>query len=86
MPLKSEPFEIGSWAEWARFAVEQRWTDGLPVYPPTEDGVNAFLDYMRRDPGEEIGEVAPRQGVATIEKVAINCVMAGCRPEYMPVV
>ena len=86
MPLRSEAFEIGSWAEWARFAVEQRWTDGLPVYPPTEDGISAFLDYIRRDPGEEIGEVAPRQGVATIEKVAINCVMAGCRPEHMPVV
>ncbi len=86
MPLKSESFEIGSWAEWAEFAFEHRWTDGLPVYPPTEDRIRAVLAHLGRDSKEAVGIIPPRNGIATIEKIAINCVMAGCKPEYVPVV
>jgi hypothetical protein len=61
-------------------------TDGLPVIPPTRDRVDRMLAATVRDRGELVGEVAPNYGRATVEKVAINAVMAGCRPEYFPVV
>jgi hypothetical protein len=61
-------------------------TDGLPVVPPTLARVQAAVRASGRDGRELIGLVAPRLGRATVEKIAINAVMAGCRPEYMPVV
>jgi hypothetical protein len=61
-------------------------TDGLPVVPPTRDRVERLLLGTRRERGELLGEVPPNYGRATVEKVAINAVMAGCRPEYLPVV
>src|SRR5690606_37014672 len=48
--------------------------------------VGRILDYLNLDPGEVLGIVPPRNGLATVEKVAINCVMAGCRPEHVPIV
>jgi hypothetical protein len=68
------------------FFFEQGWTDGLPVVPPTHASVRATLATVRRDPQEKIGPIPPRMRVATLEKIAINTVMAGCRPEYFPVV
>ncbi|MDO8531681.1 MAG: hypothetical protein Q7T26_05880 [Dehalococcoidia bacterium] len=65
---------------------EKRWTDGLPAIPPTEAAVGRMLSYIKRSPDEVIGPVPPRDAPATIEKIAINCVMAGCKPEYMPIV
>ena len=62
------------------------WTDGLPVVPPTEEKVLRFLDMVGRHPSDVIGVEPVRGRVITAEKVAINAVMAGCRPEYMPVV
>ena len=62
------------------------WTDGLPVIPPLEATVRRFLDAWGRDPGEVITAVPPEFGAATLEKVAINMVMAGCLPEHLPVV
>ena len=61
-------------------------TDGLPVVPPTLARVQAAVRASGRDGRELIGLVAPQLGRATVEKIAINAVMAGCRPEYMPVV
>ena len=61
-------------------------TDGLPVVPPTRERVERMLAGSTRARGELIGEVAPNYGRATAEKVAINAVMAGCRPDYLPVV
>jgi hypothetical protein len=61
-------------------------TDGLPVVPPTLARVQAAVRASGRDGRELMGEVAPQFGRATVEKIAINAVMAGCRPEYMPVV
>ncbi|MBI3969404.1 MAG: hypothetical protein HY329_27485 [Chloroflexi bacterium] len=60
-------------------------TDGLPVIPPTPERVAQFVAALGRDPQDLIGEVSPRNGLATVEKLAINAVMAGCRPDYMPV-
>ena len=64
---------------------EKGWTDGLPVYPPTEKRVAEMLRYTDRAPGDIVGIVPPRNGACTVEKIAINAVMAGCRPEYLPV-
>lgn len=61
-------------------------TDGLPVIPPTQDRVARMLDGIRRDPAQSLGALGPAYGQATIEKIAVNAVMAGCLPEYLPVV
>jgi hypothetical protein len=61
------------------------WTDGLPIVPPTRDRVDAFLAYTDRAADEVLG-IVPQEGrEATILSIAVNGVMAGCRPEYMPV-
>jgi hypothetical protein len=62
------------------------WTDGLPVVPPTEATVAAMLAGAGLKGHEVLGEIAGRNTVVTADKVAINAVMAGCRPEYAPVV
>lgn len=65
---------------------QQGWTDGLPVVPATEDLVRKVLLYYGQDPSTSLGVVQPRNAVVTLEKVAINAVMAGCKPEHFPVV
>ena len=62
------------------------WTDGLPVVPPTSDRVGEMLDYAGLSPGQVLGEVPVRRRVLTAEQAAANTVMAGCLPEYFPVV
>ena len=62
------------------------WTDGLPVVPPTPERVELFLAAGGIGAAEVIGTVPTRDVVVTGEHVAINAVMAGCAPEYMPVV
>ena len=61
-------------------------TDGLPVIPPSRARVERMLAASARPRDRLVGEVAPNYGRATVEKIAINAVMAGCRPEYFPVV
>ena len=65
---------------------EQGWTDGLPVVPATEALVRKMLLAYGEDPATSLGIVQPRNAPVTLEKVAINAVMAGCRPEHFPVV
>ena len=60
-------------------------SDGLPIVPPTREKVEAFLRHTDRDPGESLGTLLPDSRAATIWSIAVNGVMAGCRPEYMPV-
>jgi hypothetical protein len=67
-------------------AFDRGWTDGLPVVPPTERRVLAMLQGTSRKPDEVVAVVPPDLIPCTVEKVAINAVMAGCRPEYLPVV
>jgi len=62
------------------------WSDGLPLVPPTEERVLRMLDGTSRDPQEVLGLVPPDLAPATVEKIAINAVIAGCKPEYLPVV
>ncbi len=76
----------GAWDEIDAHYQERGWTDGLPIVPPTEARVREFLKQTTRDPRAVVGVLPPRQGEATIEKIAANAVMAGCRPEYFPVV
>jgi hypothetical protein len=64
---------------------ERGWTDGLPVLPPTEEAVAAMLRATDWEPDEVVAILPPRQGEATVERIAINAVMAGCRPAYLPV-
>ena len=65
---------------------ELGWTDGLPVVPPTFERVQEFLDYAGRPADEVVGEIPERRREVTVGKVAANAVMAGCLPEYLPVV
>jgi hypothetical protein len=62
------------------------WTDGLPIVPPTIGKVKEMLSYVANATNEVIGELDPLKGQATVEKIAINAVMAGCRPEYLPII
>ena len=65
---------------------ERGWTDGLPVMPPTEKSIAAMLAGAALAPDDVIGEIRSRNVAITAEKLAINAVLAGCRPEYLPVV
>ena len=65
---------------------ESGWTDGLPVVPPTQDMVAEFVRVSGRSGEELIAQLPPLGGKATVEKIAVNAVMAGCLPEYMPVI
>lgn len=62
------------------------WTDGLPVVPPTPLRVMRMLQACDRDPAELIGNIPPDYAPCSVEKAAINAVMAGCKPEYFPLV
>jgi len=64
---------------------ERRWSDGLPIVPPTQERVAHMLACTTRKPDEVIAKLAPGFGEATVERIAINAVMAGCDPEYLPV-
>jgi hypothetical protein len=64
---------------------ERRWGDGLPVVPPTVERIEQMLRHTRRAPGEFIARIAPGFGAATVERIAINAVLAGCDPDYLPV-
>ena len=68
------------------FFETQQWTDGLPFIPPTRQRVDEMFRYVDFKPDDVIATLAPRNGEATVEALAINAVMAGCRPEYFPVV
>ena len=67
-------------------AYEQGWTDGLPIIPATTEAVQQFIAASGHSGEEVIGIIPPRKGQATVEVLAVNAVMAGCRPEYMPVI
>ncbi len=75
----------GSFAEVNRRFVEREWSDGLPIVPPTVEVVRAFLRFTDRDESEALGVLLPDSRQATVWSVAVNGVMAGCRPEHLPV-
>lgn len=67
------------------YMIEAKWTDGLPCVPPTKELVAAMLRGTRKPADFIVGNVPPRMGVADLRTLAVNAVMAGCRPEYFPV-
>lgn len=85
-PLRARRIEIAAEDDPFEFMFDKGLTDGLPVVPPTPERVLRMLAGTRRDPQEVVAVVPPNMAPATVEKVAANAVMAGCRPEYLPVV
>jgi hypothetical protein len=83
-PAERLTFE-GSVEDLNRFFSEKGWSLGLPVLPPTSERVKAMLQGTRREASEELGKVPPRMGTLTVELIAVHAAMAGCKPEYMPV-
>jgi len=77
---------LGAFEKVNELFLANRWADGLPVVPPARDLVKSMLAGTARSPHEVIGQVAPKNGTATVEKIAINAVMAGAKPEYFPVI
>ena len=75
----------GTFEEVNRYFYEEEWSDGLPIVPPTLDKIEQFLNYTNRPADEVIGVLLPDKREATVWNIAVNGVMAGCRPEYMPV-
>jgi hypothetical protein len=86
MPKGVEPQTLDDLTDVMELLFESGWTDGLPVVPPTPRNVQRMLTGTTRQPDELIGRIPPRGGRATVEKVAINAVMAGCKPAHLPVV
>ena len=71
--------------DWNEYAIAQGWSDGLPLLMPTEAAVARFTASVRAD-NETFAPISPRQVVPTLQSLAANAVMAGCKPEYFPVV
>jgi hypothetical protein len=84
--LASKRHVVADLAQAMDLCYERGWTDGLPVVPPTEAAVRAMLEAGGLEPGQQVAFITNRQVAVIAEKVAINAVMAGCLPEYMPVV
>ena len=84
--LTSERLEFESAGDVIEGYFRRGWTDGLPVAPPTPERVGEFIDYAGRSPSEILGTEPTKGRVITVEKVAVNAAMAGCMPEYFPVV
>jgi hypothetical protein len=84
--LRARAIAVGAWDDPIEACFERGWTDGLPVVPPTDERILRMLGGTERKPDELVGNIPPNLSPCTVEKVAINAVMAGCKPEYMPVV
>ena len=84
--LQARRVELGELEDVFEAMDERGWSDGLPVVPPTRERVLHMLEGTRRDPQEVVAVVPPDLVECTVEKVAINAVLAGCRSEYLPVV
>jgi hypothetical protein len=84
-PDPHSPVFTGTLDEVQEHFEEQLWTDGLPIIPPTLPRVDRFLAEVDREPDEVLGVLAPEYREATVWSVAVNGVMAGCRPEHMPI-
>ncbi|HEV2008310.1 MAG TPA: UGSC family (seleno)protein, partial [Burkholderiales bacterium] len=75
----------GGFKEINRYFYEHEYSDGLPIVPATREDIEAFLRFTDRGADEMLGVVLPDKRAATIWSIAVNGVMAGCRPEYMPI-
>ena len=82
----SRAIEVAELEDPVEVAFDRGWSDGLPIVPPTPLRITRMLSGTTRKPDEVIGVIPPNLIECTVEKVAINAVMAGCRPDYFPVV
>jgi hypothetical protein len=86
MPLTARRYDVADESAAIELFFRRGWTDGLPIVPPTQARVEAMLAAAGLAPEQQLAFIENRQTSVTAEKVAINAVMAGCKPEYMPVV
>ncbi len=84
--LRSRRVEFAASEDEVEAMYDRGWSDGLPIVAPTEDRVARMLTGTTRDPQDIVATVPPNLVDVTVEQVAVNAVMAGCRPEYLPVV
>jgi hypothetical protein len=84
--LRSRRVELAAAEDEFEALFDRGWSDGLPLVPPTEARVMRMLEGTDRAPDDVVAVVPPALAECTVEKVAINAVMAGCKPEYLPVV
>ncbi|HSF04182.1 MAG TPA: hypothetical protein VLG10_00175 [Methylomirabilota bacterium] len=75
---------LAAWDAMNRDLLARGWSDGFPLVAPTERAVAAMLTGTRRAPGDQVAILEPGFGIATVEKLAVNAVMAGCSPEHLP--
>ena len=80
--IELDDLDPGAWND---YAIERGWSDGFPLVAPTEDAVERFIETCRGD-NEPLPPMSPRRVIPTLRSLAANAVMAGCRPEYFPVV
>lgn len=83
-PAADEPVASGTLSEIQQMFLDSGWSDGLPVVPPTPEAVAEFLRFTDLPPDAPLGAIPPAQRAATVRHVAVNGVMAGCPPEFMP--
>lgn len=83
--ITGEDYELAL-EQFNRLYLDNHWGDGLPLVPPTETAIQRMLTGTNRSPGEVIGKVPYRNGIATVRNIAVNALMAGARPEYLPVI
>ncbi len=86
LAMASRPIHVGAHDDEVEACYERGWSDGLPLVPPTRERVFRMLQGTVRRADEVIGAVPPNLAPCTVEKVAVNAVMAGCKPEYLPLV
>lgn len=84
--MRSRRIPLGAVEDEVEATFARGWSDGLPLVPPTPERVLRMLGGTSRDPQEVVAIVPPDLAECTVEKLAVNAVMAGCRPEYLPVV
>src|SRR5438046_2666438 len=82
----AQSFHTDNYEQAVESFFERGWTDGLPIVLPTRGLVEAMIAASGRGRDESLGVIGPKNGQATVEKLAVNAVMGGCKPEYFPVV
>ena len=84
-PAPRDIVASGSFEDIGSLFYDNEWSDGLPIVPPTVDKIEEFLKFTNHTPDEVLGVILPDSRAATVWSIAVNGVMAGCRPQYMPV-
>src|SRR6185295_3467699 len=80
-----EGTEYAAFEHMNQMFLELGWGDGFPLWPATRERVDAMLRATRKSPQHVVAVLVPGMGLATVEKIAVNAVMAGCQPEHLPV-